>query len=496
MPLNLETVNLISDGQAVTADNLNAPSVSLRGRTSSIKSSYDVAETERVILRGYSTTLRGGTRPTLTVTAGEVTPEGDKFYSLSLSTGASLRYSSPLSNMGRIELTQAQLSSYSNNEGNNWSKHLVRVGDTLALEMSAHEDLSSAPDASLVGAAQEDSSNLDNAFTAVSGDVQLIKLPYRRMGQLKSDDSASDIITAVNNDLTSLGSSGSFSLSLSGVLDTSSSDSASLEVSVDGGTLYGTVYSITSGIGGLLYVTTTSPTSFLDYDYSLNVDVRFRVSWKGSVSNPHIPANQSDRKVLPGSVDLDKIYIPVATLEEDGVRIHGVGTCSLPAVSGGVEVIGPNGRSTKTYLPGESYTVETVLSRESDYVAATTSVVSIPVALAEQIQDYGGHVLLKTFSITTLSSFDSASGGRPTFTATARLDFNNGTVESTLASGVHMPSTTNNLETSMNALADAKGTIGATSYQYVPSVWVTVSALQPDSDAKALLRLSFSYVPA
>jgi hypothetical protein len=174
-----------------------------------------------------------------------------------------------------------------------------------------------------------------------------------------------------------------------------------------------------------------------------------------------------------------------------------VGTFPLPAGSGDIEVIGPNGRATKTYLPGQTYTVETVLSRGPSDSAETTAVVSIPDALADQIQDYGGHVLLKTFSITTLSSFASGDS-QPTFTATARLDLSGFTTTSqVLASSVHMPSASNYLETGINVLADATASpLFGSPYAYEPSVSVAVSALQPDSDAKALLRLSFSYVPA
>ena len=496
MPLTLETVNLISDGDAVTANALNAPSVSLRGRTSSIKSSYDVAETERVILRGYSTTLRGGARPTLTVTAGEVTSGGDKFYSLSLGTGASLRYSSPLSNMGRIELNQAQLSSYSTNvAGNDWSKHLVRVGDTLAIELDAHSDLSSAPDASLVGSAQEDSSDLDNSFTTVTGDVQLVKLPHRGTVEFESSQTLAEILSQINTELDTLKPGANFSLNSDSVLQTGNAGGGVLEISATGGNLYGVVYSMVEGSDGKLHITTTSDTSFLDYDTNIGVNCSFRVRVVDD-SVTVTPLAQTNKAVKPGSVDLNKIYIPVATLEEDGVRIHGVGKCPLPAESGDIEVVGPNGRSTKTYLPGRTYTVETALSRESGDATDTTAVVSIPDALADQIQDYGGHVLLKTFSITTLSSFASGNS-QPTFTATASLDRSGATITSqVLASVLHMPSATNHLETSINVLADAINNTSWVDTPYAPSVSVTVSGSSPDSDAKALLRLSFSYVPA
>lgn len=496
MPLTLETVNLISDGQAVTADNLNAPSVNLVNRTDAIKSSYDVAETERVILRGYHTALTGGTRPTVTVEAGEVTPEGDKFYSLSLSSVASLRYSSPLSNMGRVELTRAQLSSYSTSEGNDWSKHLVRVGDTLAIEMDAHPDLSSAPNSSLVGAAQGDSADLDNAFITVTGDVQLVKLPYRDTLEFDSSQTLAQILSQINTELATLDPGASFSLDSDGVLQTANAGGAVLEISADAGTLYGIVYSMVVDSGGKVYVTTTSETAFLDYNSSINVNSVFRIRL-GENSASVTPAGQSNRSIKAGNVDLNKIYIPVATLEGDGVRVHGVGKCRLPLESGDVEVISPDGRSTKRYLAGETYTVESVLSRASTENSETTAVVSIPEALADQIQDYGGHVLLRAFSITTLASF-ADSGTQPTFTATARLDLVNfSTTTAVLASSLHMPAAGEYLETGINLLADATASsLFGSPFAYEPSVSVTVSGLAPDADAKALLRLSFSYVPA
>tara|TARA_B100001989_G_scaffold234374_1_gene194909 strand:- start:957 stop:2441 length:1485 start_codon:yes stop_codon:yes gene_type:complete len=494
VPLSLEDVNLIEDGQAVTAENLNRPSVNLTNRTDAVKSSYDVVEDERRTLQGYSVSLGGGSNPAITVTAGDIASIGEKYYSIGMSLGAQLRYYSPNSNFGRLQLTAAELSSYNNSlDSNDWSKHLVRQGDTLAIELDSHPTLASAGVRSLRGARQNASSDIDNAFYSVVGDVDIVKLPARRTVQFDCDLTEETLLTALNQKASTVEAGATYSLDANGVLDTSNADGVELEVSATGGTLYGSVYSITSDSDGKLYITTTTTTSFLDYTSSDPGSIVFKVS-KGASEGTYTPDNQQNRSLPPTELSQDKFYIPVVTLEADGIRVHGLGKCPLPVNSGDVEVLGPEGRSVKKYLPGDTHTAEAVLIRNRGNSDQTTGVVSLPGSLADQIQYYGGHIMLQTFSITALSSF--ADGDTlPTLSAVARVDFNeaNATqVERSLISSMYMPPARRSLSVDINELVDATNSGNS----YDPSVSVTVSGLDPDSDAKALLRLSFSYVPA
>lgn len=220
MPITYATTSItaIANGDAITADILNAPSVSLATRTVEIKRNADYDN----FSRGYTSdslvkltpTLQAAAS-TLTVTTQTKSDEGEnagdrrRYYSASL-TGAALSVYSKALPGGRYVVSSAKLSSFFSDSVkanlNILSNYLVTPGDGVYLKVplrnvSVGENLSNYPD----GVAPKTMAQaLDNGYLTstgpayVSADANLVKLPSLTKVTILGI-TAADLLSGINS---------------------------------------------------------------------------------------------------------------------------------------------------------------------------------------------------------------------------------------------------------------------------------------------------------